>query len=318
MLTGTNFGAFVCADNSNIVFLISKTNIRHLVSSLPTSSISLASASVKESKRENVGYISEEQNIKPRFTEYYEDLLCLQTDSKVGDSEPLIARAIRPFLLVEEANSSGNKFRSAKKRKGNGKNKDNSIAKTFTLSNPIPAGNKYLPDNQIYTTNAEYETLSAFSSSTTVPVFYGTYFTVGSLDQFSSLSAVFDQYRVDEVEWWCVPNNHVTSQNGGGFLTSVVDYDDANALSTVPQALDYQNALTNEASAGHYRRFKPHAAVAMYSGTFASYGNIESPWIDCASPSVQHYGIKIAVTAMSSISGYNTITRLLVSFRNVR
>jgi len=68
----------------------------------------------------------------------------------------------------------------------------------------------------------------------------------------------------------------------------------------------------------HYRKFIPHVAVASYSGTFTSFTNEVAPWIDIASPSVQHYGLKTACTPTTAVVQYTARARLSVSFRNVR
>jgi len=133
------------------------------------------------------------------------------------------------------------------------------------------------------------------------------------------LGQIFDQYRIDEIEEWIFPSLiGNTTQAFSGLLATVVDYDDATVLSTYAQAEDYTNCVHGPASEGHYRRFQPHVAIAAYSGTFTSFSNVVAPWIDLASPSVQHYGLKAAVQPSGVAMGYSTVTRIHVSFRNVR
>jgi len=158
------------------------------------------------------------------------------------------------------------------------------------------------------------------TSSTTVPTFTASSFTVGSLDQIASLTAVFDQYRVDEVELWLTPRcSSITAQGATpGLFSSVIDYDDANLLTTINQALDYDNVLTTSGITGHYRRFKPHVATAAYSGAFTSFANETSPWIDAASTGVAHYGLKTAWGITTSATVYDMIVRMHLSWRNVR
>lgn len=251
-----------------------------------------------------------------RFVDYfiYLEKVNKYSPSRSDHAEPASIKAVRPFLLDNEVSSS---MASSKNKRGR-KKKGFSVAKTFTPANPVPASNRFRPDNAPYTVVQETELTSIFSTSTTVPVFYATYFTANQLDQFSSLAAVFDQYRIDEIELWMVGNNVVSAENSNGLLCTVVDFDDAVALSTFAQAQDYNNAMTTAMGVQHYRRFVPHAATATYSGTFTSYGNVESPWIDASSGSVQHYGFKVAATATSIICGFNLIIRFKLSFRNVR
>jgi len=254
-----------------------------------------------------------------KFQDYYDYVELIQ--HRNGEIEPLVVKAMRPFLLPSEVNSKtvGSKIKNLK-GKGKGKNsvKNKAVAKTFTIANPIPAANRFSPDNKPYVVVQESELTSIFSTSTSIPVFYATYFTANQIDQFSSLAAVFDQYRIEEIELWMVGNNVVSAENSNGLLCTVVDYDDAVALGTFALMQDYSNAVTSPMGVQHYRRFVPHAAVAMYSGSFTSYGNVEAPWIDCSSGSVQHYGFKAAAQTTSIICGFNLIIRFRIAFRNVR
>jgi len=154
------------------------------------------------------------------------------------------------------------------------------------------------------------------TTSTSTPSFGSLYFTVAGLDQISSLTAVFDQYRINMVEAWILP--FFGTSNGYTSYSSVIDYDDASNLTTYAQALDYTNVVETQISNGHYRKFVPHVAVAAFSGTFTSYENVTAPWIDCSSTAVQHYGLKIASPATSVSSTITATYRLHVSFRNVR
>jgi len=155
------------------------------------------------------------------------------------------------------------------------------------------------------------------TTSGSAPTFGSIYFTAGGLDQISSFSAIFDQYRIDLVEAWITPQYNPA--NGAQVeYASVIDYDDANNLTTYAQATDYENCVESSIGVGHYRCFKPHIATAAYSGSFTSYGNLTSPWIDMASTTVQHYGIKIACQTISPTSTIHIVYRLHFSFRNVR
>jgi len=59
-------------------------------------------------------------------------------------------------------------------------------------------------------------------------------------------------------------------------------------------------------------------AVAAYAGSFTSYANMEPQWIDCASPSVQHYGFKCAVNPTGVAMTFDLIGKIWVQFRNSR
>jgi len=205
-----------------------------------------------------------------------------------------------------------------KGNKSNKKSKDFAVAYSPQVS--LPAAHNYVPPNQVFKFTQSWTDPNHAVSSVTVPTFTASTFTMGSLDQVASLAAVFDQYRMDEVEVWLNPqaSSQGTATSTDGLFSSVIDYDDSNALTTVNQAYDYTNVLTTSGCSGHYRRFKPHVAIAAYSGAFTSFANQESPWIDFASTGVQHYGLKTAWTATTAVCKYDLIVRYHMSCRNIR
>jgi hypothetical protein len=161
---------------------------------------------------------------------------------------------------------------------------------------------------------------SSITSSTTLTTFSGSVFTFHQQDQYASLGTVFDQYRIAMVEWTALPRVNVNDQaavNTGQF-GSVVDYDDATALTMFNQVYDYTNAVVTEGYRQHQHVFVPHIAVAAFSGAFTSYENVEAPWIDCGSPDVQHYGVKTAWMPTTSPLTYDIRCRVWFQFRNVR
>jgi 2'-5' RNA ligase len=176
-------------------------------------------------------------------------------------------------------------------------------------------------DNAPYEIVQTVEYQNACGSSTLAPTFSQFSFAFSNLDQYLSLSAVFDQYRIMEIECSFIP--HLTVVNTvalyAGMFSTVVDYDDATPLTTVGQANDYQNCLTTGGSIPHKRRFTPHTAVAAYGGgVFTSYTNLTHPWIDTTSPGVNHFGLKTAWTTTSTNAEYDLSVRYRLQFRNVR
>jgi hypothetical protein len=146
-------------------------------------------------------------------------------------------------------------------------------------------------------------------------------FQLSDLDQASSLASVFDQYRLARVEVWLLPRVTVTTQATGtsmGQIATVVDFDDASTLTNFSSYLDYQNVMVGPGNEGHYRSFTPHVAIAAYSGTFTSFANESAPWLDCASPSVQHYGFKAGSTVADAAYSSDLNVRYHFEFRNVR
>jgi len=220
-----------------------------------------------------------------------------------------VGRSTAPPSLVR---ASGRKTRSMKRAKG-------SQDRVWSLATPI---SWKLPstDNRVFRINDRYP-VTTITTSTSSVVFTACQFQVSGMGNISALQGLFDQYRIVGVEVLIVPQSNFIAAAAtatAGMMHSVVDYDDATPLANEQNALDYQNCLTSSASDGHFRKFVPHAAVAAYSGAFTSFTNVESPWIDAAYPSVQHYGLKVVNTTASVATELLIYATLFTEWRNVR
>jgi hypothetical protein len=181
------------------------------------------------------------------------------------------------------------------------------------------------PDNSVHKVIQSGQNAAVLTSSNVAEVEYDRNYTTGDISQFTSFSAIFDQYMISEIEAWLVPRNPTGSSGSAtinrGLLYSVVDYDDSSALSTNAAFQQYENCVMGPSVNGHYRRFKPHVATGAYAGTFTGFANTSDQWIDCGSTTVQHYGTKWLVSA-SDVAGdevvYDHLYRIHISFRNLR
>lgn len=155
---------------------------------------------------------------------------------------------------------------------------------------------KSMSNNSVIHITSMLAPQSMLVTSTTVPTFSALAFLVNSMDNFASLASVYDQYYITLIEILIYPQFTETTPGGSnatGNWCSAVDLDDATAPTTYAQLAAYTSAQSGTGTASHYHRFAPQFAVAAYSGTFTSYSSSVG-WIDCASPTVQHYGIKMA------------------------
>jgi hypothetical protein len=138
------------------------------------------------------------------------------------------------------------------------------------------------------------------------------------LRRYYGFTALFDQYRIDEIEVWITP----TYQNSSGGNVnsrwlSVIDYDDSNTPGTTGALLQYSNVVDCTANEGCYRRFRPHVGLTTNSAAGTAYSNKLSDWIDSANVTAQHYGIKLAAFQSAVTSTYNLVVRYHFSTRNV-
>jgi hypothetical protein len=152
-------------------------------------------------------------------------------------------------------------------------------------------------------------------------------FQLGFLDNLSPFVALFDQYRIDAIRFTIVPQN-----NAIGLVTNstttleplycVIDYDDSNALTSVAQCREYDNCVILYPAESAQRTFQPRMALAAYSGGFSSYANVAPTWVDVASASVQHYGVKLfvpqATAAQTLLQSWNVEIEYFISFRSIR
>jgi hypothetical protein len=213
-----------------------------------------------------------------------------------------------------KTNKHGKQTRKNPVHRGTGKDgKTWSIASMGKPASIIPGRINNVPYNVMQSVDGG----ALLTTSTTVPTFGAIYFTAGGLDQFSSFATVFDQYKIELIEAWLTPQFNPANGPNSEYC-SVIDFDDTNNLTTYAQATDYQNAVESAIGIGQYRCFKPHVATATYSGTFTGYGNVESPWIDAVSSTVQHYGLKVAAQVTPAASTIHIVYRLHISFRNIR
>lgn len=196
------------------------------------------------------------------------------------------------------------------------KGKKSLMSKSY---NPVAGRPMSNVQNKIrtYTANLRYDVTNIVQTSTTVPTFGASTFVLSSFDNYLEYLGLFDQYKIDEIEVWIEPAfGPAQSLTSVGQLYSCVDLDDANTPTTIISVEAHQSCITTSTVAGHYHKWVPHMAVAVYSGAFTSFANSPADWIDAASPNVQHYGVKLATTTSTT----STLTmamqvRAKVSFR---
>jgi len=148
----------------------------------------------------------------------------------------------------------------------------------------------------------------------------------------TALQTVFDQYKIEAVEFWITPQANVNLPTAGSGapvyanqprLVTVIDLDNAASVVDIYHASNYSSAVTTEPYEKQRRCFKPHIAYAAYgSGAFTSYANQQAGWVDIASSGVSHFGLKAACDMDGNASGphaqWDLTVRASVLFRNVQ
>jgi len=160
-------------------------------------------------------------------------------------------------------------------------------------------------------------------SSNTVADYFPAYnYALQYLTSYGEFTALFDQYRIVRVETTFMPTITELSAIGAftnSYLLTAIDYDDANSYGTLNDAIQVATASITPLTKSVTRGFAPRVAIAAYSGAFTSYAQAPAgQWIDCASPGVQHFGLKCAIPLTGSLQTWRVLHRYFLEFRRVR
>ncbi len=146
-------------------------------------------------------------------------------------------------------------------------------------------------------------TPTAITQTITNDVVGSLQFTLDAVSGYAELTALFDSYRIECVEVEFVPMYNMQSISLTGTvkvaeLYTAIDYDDNNAAASLGAMNEYRTNKICTWNQRCKRSFTPRAAAAVYgSGAFTSYAQVPAnQWMDCASPSVAHYGLKWGIT----------------------
>jgi hypothetical protein len=183
---------------------------------------------------------------------------------------------------------------------------------------------KMMRADPCYTVTKRVVSYANVTSSASIETFSASGITLNAFTGYGSLTAAFDYYRFDMVEYEFLPrltiNDGVVS-NAGVFI-SVVDFDDITLLSSTNQALAYPNAQVWTGATGKTNllrhRFVPRIAIAAYQGAFSGYANMTKQWVDTGTPGVAHYGVKTAWSVTSTPLSMDLVITATISFRGSR
>jgi hypothetical protein len=162
--------------------------------------------------------------------------------------------------------------------------------------------------------------LGIITPSVTVETFTSYTFTLGALPDSTEFTALFDQYRILQVRMEFTPLFTDTSATVAyPPIYTAIDYDDANSV-TGAQINEYDSVMFTPTGTYFERCFNPRIALAAYSGAFTSFGQPQAGfWIDCASPSVVHYGLKTVMPVAGAANQvWSVRAHLQLQFRESR
>lgn len=153
------------------------------------------------------------------------------------------------------------------------------------------------------------------------------YFQLNQVAQYSTFTGLFDQYMISKVRVVFRPMFMATALTGSSTfyepqLWVVCDNDDSGAPSNLAVLQSYGNCQTSMYET-QIIEFTPHVAIAASGGgAFTSYANMNSVWVDAASPTVGHYGLKYGVdpggSGQVNFQSWTVNVQMQLRFRNVR
>jgi len=193
------------------------------------------------------------------------------------------------------------------------------------------ANRNRMPSTYKYTQFVTGATISGLGTRTitqaVVPKYNALYFTLNDLSQVANFTGLYDAYRINKIQIIFTPMCNMQTIPGTnvdpGIFATVIDYDDANVLTTLNQNQEYMTYKQSPmiSTRAHIRTFKPKVTTAAYSGAFSSYMQSSNQWLDVASPAIQHYGIKVYMDAYASAATaqtYQVTAKYWLEFKSVR
>lgn len=158
------------------------------------------------------------------------------------------------------------------------------------------------------------------TSSTSVVQLGGFSFKLNLWPNYASWTALFDKYRIDEIELHFqadgVQLNSTNSQLAPVFAVAL-DFDNDANPSSVDDVIRRSKSVVCAGTTNFRRHFIPRVAREVYNGVASTnYEEAAGPvWLDCASAATPHYGVVYAMgTASSTSYAYRVHAKFRVSF----
>lgn len=149
---------------------------------------------------------------------------------------------------------------------------------------------------------------SLLRQSSSSDVFAAWAFALADIPNISSVSALFDQYRIDEIQFRLRSRNpavFVANSASPNYATAtpllILDRDDATAPTTLLELQQYETCQQISAQESIDIVFTPSITRSVFSGgVFSGYSVEDSGeiWLDSANTGIPHYGIKCAIPAL--------------------
>lgn len=181
------------------------------------------------------------------------------------------------------------------------------------------------------TTMRQYHSQVVVDQAAGADTTFGMACVISGMGNLTNYQGLWDQYRIDYLEFTFNPQYRGTSQAsvGGtlvntGMIYTAIDKDSSTASpNTIDGIRQYAGCESHNGYQTFTIRFKPGVRSDVWTGSVGVAGGREiSPWIDLAQTGIQHYGLVGATTgqiaASTLLQRWIVDTYVGISFRAVR
>jgi hypothetical protein len=218
-------------------------------------------------------------------------------------------------------------------RKGPSRQRRNNNNRSEAQSGPTAHVNRDATRNSIvnfrrssYELNTTlYSTVNkgVITSTSAAEGLYAFSFALSDVADYTSYVSVWDVFRIREIVVTIVPLTLSSTPSAGpsyafGYISP--DFDDATTPANSAAMLSYATLAVLAPSDRYSFKFQPSVDIATTTSAAASVNGVfnkKSPWLDCSSPSVPHYGVKAAVTQSTStnLTQWCIFARYVIDFK---
>lgn len=182
-----------------------------------------------------------------------------------------------------------------------------------------------VPVNQLSTTRL----FEATSVNATNAGNYGAAysFNISSLPDVTDFTTLFDQYKLNKVEFTLIPNitsndmNPVSTYYEMPNVHTVIDRDDDSAITSLTSLMQYPSYRRTRGHQVHKRTFVPALAQTIFKTASTTGTAQKAPmWLDLTDTTVPHFGLKLFIdqTNASTNIKYRLYIKYWLQFKGVR
>ena len=170
----------------------------------------------------------------------------------------------------------------------------------------------------------QFHSTATLTQSAASEIVQGLSMTLNGYPNQTAVSALFDKYRVDYMEYTFRPRINswdvsVATSTAPRIFVAVDK--DGSFPTTIAGIQQYQNCETHDGTETFTVRFKPGVVTgASTGGGIVAATNVVSPWVDMAVVTIQHYGAVAGCTqgAGTQLQTWDIDLYLGLSFKSVR